>query len=106
VKGDRLFTTVALYRGAFGPASPEVAVALHTFADVELKLHDERVTPAARAALEEAIRIRRAALGPDNPETLAAEERLGGIRFSSKGSPDERDPVNRVDDETREEARR
>ncbi|HEY1607264.1 MAG TPA: tetratricopeptide repeat protein [Allosphingosinicella sp.] len=68
------------YRKAFGPEHPEVAVALHSFADADINLNGGRLTPQAEGALEEALRIRRAALGPDNPETRATEARLARAR--------------------------
>jgi hypothetical protein len=63
------------YRKAFGPEHPEVAVALHSLADAEISLKG-RLTPAAEAALTEALQIRRAALGPNDPETRATARRL------------------------------
>jgi hypothetical protein len=68
------------YRKAFGPEHPEVAVALHSFADADIGLNGDRLTPEAQAALEEALRIRRGRLGPDNPETRATEVRLAHLR--------------------------
>ena len=79
---DRVWTAIPRYRAAFGPAHPEVAVALHSFAMVELQLHEGRSSPQAETALREAARIRRAALGPENPETLAAEAQLKSIGAS------------------------
>lgn len=67
------------YRKAFGPEHPEVAVALHTFADADVAIHDGRFTPNAKSALEEALRIRRATLGPDNIETRATVDRLAEL---------------------------
>ena len=72
---DRIRDSIPLYRAAFGPAHPEVALALHTFADVDIELNGD-VSPHAEVALWEALRIRRAALGAGNAETLATERRL------------------------------
>jgi len=57
------------YRALFGPDHPEVATALNSWADVERYLRPH-APAAAEAALEEAWRIRRAALGPSHKETL------------------------------------
>lgn len=73
-----LQSAISGYRAAFGPDHPEVAVALHSFADVDIELHGGR-SPAAEAALGEALRIRRAALGPRNHETRATEMRLASL---------------------------
>jgi hypothetical protein len=75
------------YRKAFGPDHPEVAVALHSFADADRALHGGRLTPEAEAALKEALRIRRAALGPDNPETRATEIALAHARMDLLSGP-------------------
>jgi len=77
---DYLRDAIPVYRKAFGPGSPEVAVALHSFADADIAIHDNRLTPEAEAALVEALRIRRAALGLDNRETRATEARLAHAR--------------------------
>ncbi|HEV2746265.1 MAG TPA: tetratricopeptide repeat protein [Allosphingosinicella sp.] len=82
---DRLLAAITAYRAAFGPDHPEVAVALHSFADVDIPLNDGRATPQAEAALREALRIRRAALGPRHPETRAAEDRLASIAGAGTG---------------------
>jgi hypothetical protein len=75
------------YRKAFGAEHPEVAVALHSFADADISLHGGRLTPAAEAALTEALRIRRSSLGPDNPETRATEVRLAHARKNFDSQP-------------------
>lgn len=75
------------YRKAFSPEHPEVAVALHSFADADISLHGGRLTPEAETALEEALRIRRAALGPDDPETRATEIKLAHARRKSRSEP-------------------
>jgi hypothetical protein len=76
---DYLNLAVSRYRNAFGPEHPEVAVALHSFADVDIELHENRATPEAKAALQEALRIRRKTLGPEHHETRATEERLASL---------------------------
>ena len=68
------------YRKAFGPEHPEVAVALHSFADADVGLNKGRLTPEAEGALEAALRSRRATRGPDNRETRATEKRLARLR--------------------------
>jgi hypothetical protein len=82
---EHLRAAVPAYRRAFGADDPEVAVALHTFADVEIKLHDGP-TPEAEAALREALRIRRDSLGWWNRETRATEERLESLRDDDRSS--------------------
>lgn len=77
------------YRQAFGAKHPEVAVALHSLADAEIKLNGH-LTPEAEAALNEALQIRRTALGPQNPETRATARRLA----RAKGIDCRSDPVN------------
>jgi hypothetical protein len=84
---ERVDSAVGAYRAAFGPDHPEVALALHSFADLDTLFHG-RATPAARAALGEALRIRRAALGPDNIETRATEDRLAEL--DAEGAKKER----------------
>jgi hypothetical protein len=75
---DRIRASIPLYRAAFGSTHPEVALALNSFADVEIELNGED-SPQAEAALREALRIRRATLGDVNAETLATEKRLESI---------------------------
>lgn len=72
--------SVAAYRAAFGPRHPEVAVALHSLADVEIELDPDNPPASAEALLEEAYAIRLRALGPTNAETLDVRLRLAGIR--------------------------
>lgn len=72
---ERIQASIPLYRAAFGPVHPEVALALNSFADVEIELNGLG-SPPARIALQEALRIRRATLGATNAETLATEARL------------------------------
>lgn len=84
---DYLRDAIPRYRKAFGPNSPEVAVALHSFADADISLHGKRLTPEAEAALREALRIRRAALGPDDRETRATEDRLARAKRDAPAWP-------------------
>lgn len=64
------------YETALGPDDPEVAVALHSYADVLLELAEGEPPPEAIASLERAHRIRLAALGADDRETLATRFKL------------------------------
>lgn len=86
---DYLKAAIPAYRAAFGENHPEVAVALHSFADVEVVVNNDRLTREAEAALEEALRIRSEGLGPENHETLATKERLSSLRagIGSEKSP-------------------
>ena len=74
---------VAAYRKALDPDDPELALALHTLAD---SIYDNPRTPRADApppevleAMREALRIRRASLGPKNAETAVTYVRLGRL---------------------------
>lgn len=67
-----LKAAIPIYRASFGAEHPEVAVALSSYADVELALHKNNPPPDAEAAIKEAYRIRLAALGPDNAETRSS----------------------------------
>jgi hypothetical protein len=67
-----LQAAIPAYRAAFGDAHPEVAAALNSYADAQLALHEDDPPQSAQAAYEEAYRIRLAALGPTNIETLAS----------------------------------
>lgn len=75
-----LQAAIPAYRAAFGPAHPEVALALNSYADLQLVLHEDNPPESAEAALEEACRIRVAALGPGNRETLASLRYLAAAR--------------------------
>lgn len=75
----RLREAVPAYRKAFGSGDPEVALALHSFADLDLLLHDRRPTPEAHAALREALAIRQRTLGPRHPETRAAQKQVAAL---------------------------
>lgn len=75
-----LARAVPAYRAAFGPDHPEVAVALHSYADLLDIASPEDPPAAADAALEEAYRIRTARLGRSDPETVSALMRLARLR--------------------------
>jgi hypothetical protein len=75
-----LEAAIPAYRAAFGDAHPEVAVALNSYADVQLALHEDNPPQSADAAYDEAYRIRLAALGPSNVETLASLRYLLRVR--------------------------
>lgn len=74
---------VAAYRRAVGPNDPELALALHTLADAiygqPRDPQAEPPPPEALDAMEEALRIRRASLGPHDAETAATYVRLGRL---------------------------
>jgi hypothetical protein len=93
---DRLAAAAAAHRAAFGPNHPEVALALHSMADVDLELNGGRMTPRAEAALREALRIRRASLGPEDRETLATEERLSDVAAADAADRKEPDGGDRA----------
>ncbi len=76
-----------------------MAVALHSFADADIELHGGRRTPKAEAALREALRIRRAALGPDNVETRATEGRLALVTGAGEAKWKKGDEADRALDE-------
>jgi hypothetical protein len=82
---DRIRASIPLYRAAFGSTHPEVALALNSFADVDLELNGDH-SLEAEPALREALRIRRATLGAANAETLATEARLESIRGRGIGA--------------------
>jgi tetratricopeptide (TPR) repeat protein len=62
---------VAAARATFGPNHPELALTLNTYADAQTVLWPDDPPREADAALTEAYRIRLAALGAGNMETLA-----------------------------------
>lgn len=64
-----LARATALYRTLFGADHPEVAIALNSWAHVARDLDPDQPGPT-EAALAEAYRIRLAALGPANAETI------------------------------------
>ncbi len=74
-----LARSVEVYRAAFGPVSPEVALALNSYADVLLVLNESKPTAEAEAALQEALRIRMAVLGRRNIETVATRAHLARL---------------------------
>ena len=94
---EYLQAAVPAYRAAFSPKHPEVAVALSTYADVELALHPDNPS-VAEPLLEEAAAIRLKALGPAELETRAAILSLAEVRGSPvivKGNPERlREAVN------------
>lgn len=85
VSVDYLREAIPRYREAFGPKHPEVAVALHSLADAEIQLNGGQATPEAQASLEEAVQIRRIALGTGDPETVAAEAALARAQKKRAG---------------------
>lgn len=91
VSVDYLREAIPRYREAFGPKHPEVAVALHSLADAETQLNGGQATREAQAALEEAVQIRRIALGTGDAETVAAETALARAEKKRAGV---RRPVN------------
>ena len=85
-----LARAVPMYKAVFGASHPEVAVILHSYADVEMELRPDNPSAQAEAALEEAYRIRLATLGPDNEETrsgLARLAELRGLPSRTQGDP-------------------
>jgi hypothetical protein len=81
---------VATYRVVFGPESPQVAVALGDLAQALYDVDQEASPPELVAALEEALRIRRKALGMDNAETAQSYAHLGQVRglpVNTRGDP-------------------
>jgi hypothetical protein len=113
-----LEAAVAAYRVATGNGDPELAVALNTYADAQLVLQPDDPPASAEAALDEAYRIRLAALGPTNAETLASLRylaRLRGLPAMTRGDPARIEAVavlfrrlvadSRNDPELRDEAR-
>jgi hypothetical protein len=81
---------VAAARTAFGPNHPEIALSLNTYADAQTEIWPDDPPRAADAALAEAYRIRLAALGPRNVETLAnliGLADLAGLPSRTGGDP-------------------
>lgn len=74
-----LSRSVAVYRIALGTADPFLAVALTSRADVLLLLNNDVPVPEAEADLEESLRIRNAALGLHNVETIANRRQLAQL---------------------------
>jgi len=62
---------LAIYRAAYGPSHPQVAVALRHRAQLEMG------TQAAVHDLQDALAITTAALGPEHPEIATQEGNLG-----------------------------
>ncbi|MFN3388382.1 MAG: tetratricopeptide repeat protein [Allosphingosinicella sp.] len=76
--------SVPAYRRAFGSDHQEVALALNSFADLDLVLHERRPTPESLAALRETLEIRRRALGPRHPETKAVRTQLAALSWQRR----------------------
>ncbi|WP_326524003.1 hypothetical protein [Sphingomonas sp.] len=77
---------VGEYRGAFGPAHPEVALALQSWADVLRAVDPIANLENMRSAYCDAFRIRLAALGPDSAETGSALAEV--MRLAPPGTVD------------------
>jgi hypothetical protein len=75
-----LEAAIPAYRAAFGDADPEVAVALNSYADALSALNEDDPPRSAEAAYDEAYRIRLAAFGPRNVETMASLRYLARLR--------------------------
>lgn len=75
-----LEAAIPVYRAAFGDAHPEVAVALSSYADAQSELHRDNPPASVDAAREEAYRIRSAASGPTNMQTLATLRYLAMLK--------------------------
>lgn len=85
-----LEAAIPAYRAAFGNADPEVAVALNSYADAQSALNPDDPPRTVEAAYEEAYRIRLAAFGPRNVETLATVgylARLWSLPSRTRGAP-------------------
>lgn len=95
---DHVAQSIPHYRSAFGPAHPEVALALHSFATVDLLLNDGQPSREALAALREAREIRRRALGPEHPETLAAQAELRSLLAARRSIRERRRPAAAAED--------
>jgi hypothetical protein len=78
------------YRIALGPDDPEVAVSLHDIANVELDLSPDTASPELIATVEEALRIRRLALGLNNAETAVTFILLGRVKGMAAGGDPQR----------------
>ena len=89
---DYVKRAVDAYRTARGPDDVEVAVALHSYADLMTELHPDSLNASAIAAAQEALRIRRLKLGPGDIETAGAYVTLGRLRGA---------PVNTAGDQAR-----
>ena len=77
---------VPAYERAFGPMSPEVAVALHTLGDGLAGLAPfGSLPPEVNEALQRAYRIRLAILGPRNPETIAVKKDIASSQLWDSG---------------------
>jgi hypothetical protein len=75
---------IAAYRAATGPDNPEVAVSEHDYANIELDLDPDAVSPELVEAVRDALRIRRKSLGEANAETAVTYVLLGRITGDPK----------------------
>lgn len=75
-----LEAAISAYRAAFGSGHPEVAIALNTLADAQLEMDADDPPQSVEAAYEETYRIRLAAFGPTNINTLASLRYLASVR--------------------------
>ncbi len=85
-----LARAVPALKAAFGEGHPEVALALTDYVTAALQIDPENPAPEVEAAAEEAYRIRLAALGAKNVETVEALATLGqirGLESRVKGDP-------------------
>lgn len=73
------------YRAALGPDHPEVAVALHDIANVQLQIAPDAAPPELISLVEEALRIRRNSLGLNNAETAVTYVLLGRLKGIAAG---------------------
>jgi hypothetical protein len=76
---EYLEAAVAAYRSAFGSDHPEVAVALHSYANAQLGVYKEQPPASASRALEEVYRIRLKTFGSSNAETRAIRLELAAL---------------------------
>jgi tetratricopeptide (TPR) repeat protein len=75
-----LEAAIAAYRTAPGDTRLDLATALNSYADAQMGLDEDDPPESAETALDEAYRIRLAALGPDNVVTLASLRYLARAR--------------------------
>lgn len=76
---EYLKAAVPIYRSVFGAEHPEVAVALHSYANAELGVHKDEPPQSAARALEEVYRIRSKTFGLSNAETRAIRLELAAL---------------------------
>jgi len=87
---------IAVYETALGPKSPEVALALNSYADAEVRAYDGAVPQDAIDAIARAYAIRRYALGPDNAETRIALRKWKEYRLFPTSTARNADDVDKV----------